>query len=341
MGDPKKCLAFQKTCGKWFELRENKKFGIAKDLIVQPINRTKGDGWAVLWCGTCEEHLLKKTINNGTGAIHPRTQCANSAKQQTFSKSPFLMLVSGPYHMKSQAKKCVDEIKRDSNSESESESETASTNRDSQSSSGSESSGEEESPDEGERFPISSEDTLEITNYLVGLFSLQNFQNDAAAAKFGKNIFASLHKDLGDLCRLRRIRRMEPDEDLDVVGSRIYNFPEQLDTAHKMLLYSWGVRRKQASMRTAKKYIRVEFKQVGLKLKDMFRDAWNYEHNEKKAEYEAITRSRQARRVRKRKEMVAEQEARAREKEEILRVKRVKSEAQNKKVAALKKVRTM
>jgi len=218
----------------------------------------------------------------------------NAGLQQTFSKSPFLKLISGPYHFRKHAEQFLDEIKKitveadeeDSRSSSvsqrrgERESESESTGGDSGSSSESESGADVESSNtddemamDGERYAISTEETLELTKFLVGLCTPANFGNDAAAANFGKNIFSSLHKDLGDLCRLNRIPDIEPDDDIERKGARIYGFPNDMSTSHKMLIYAWGVRRNHASMRSAKKFIRVEFKRRAQKLKDEFRGA--------------------------------------------------------------------
>jgi len=87
-------------------------------------------------------------------------------------------------------------------------------------------------------YPITAEDTIEITKFLVGLCQPNNFQNDAAVAKFGEKIFSSLHKDLSDLCRLVRIPNMEPNTDILTVGPNIYNFPRKKNQSHKMLLYA-------------------------------------------------------------------------------------------------------
>jgi len=72
----------------------------------------------------------------------------------------------------------------------------------------------------------------------------------------------------------------------------------------------------------------------------MFRDMWNYEHNERKAEFENITRNRQALRLRKREVMLQEQERHRIMKAEKRKRRKAELEEVSKKKAAVKKIRT-
>jgi len=120
--DAEKCVAYQARSKKWYELDENNNQVISKDMNLMEVKGTKGDGWVVFYCDSCSEYSSRRTINNGAGCKHPRTQCINSGMQQTFSKSSFLTLISGPYHQKKRAEEIMEQIDNATTSDSGSES---------------------------------------------------------------------------------------------------------------------------------------------------------------------------------------------------------------------------
>ena len=65
-----------------------------------------------------------------------------------------------------------------------------------------------------------------------------NFQNDAAASNFARDIFDNMYKDICDLVRLKEVPDIRVRDDISVIGPRVYNFPNELSTSHRMLMYA-------------------------------------------------------------------------------------------------------